>query len=153
MKTFEKISFIKECEVKELFDFHLNVENLKHITPPDIKVNLLSQDFHAHQGAILRIETTKYFIPTLWEVQIQKLQSPNILIDVALKSPFTFWEHSHIFTQKEGGCELKDIIKYELPLGRIGALFDFFIQKQLQQMFDFRHTVTAQILSQSSKSS
>lgn len=146
MKTFEKISYFEDCTAEELFSFHLDVENLKHITPRNIKMNLLSPDFHAHQGAILRIKTTKYFISTLWEVKIEKFQSPNILIDVALKSPFKYWKHMHIFTQKEKGCELKDVIEYELPLGKIGEIFDFVIRSELQKMFDFRHKVTQEIL-------
>jgi len=74
------------------------------------------------------------------------LESPNLLIDVALKSPFKYWKHSHVFTRKGTKCELKDIIEYELPFGVLGKLFNFFIQKELKSMCEFRHETTINIL-------
>lgn len=146
MKSFEKVSLIKNCTVEQLFDFHLDVSNLKKITPPDTKVELLNKEFIPHEGGVLDIKTVKNFIPTTWQVKIEKLEKPNILIDIALKSPFKYWEHSHIFTQKGNVCELKDVVKYELPFGKIGELFNFFIQKELNKMFEFRHKITKEIL-------
>lgn len=146
MKSFEKVSLIKNCTVEQLFDFHLDVSNLKKITPPDTKVELLNKEFIPHEGGVLNIKTVKNFIPTTWQVKIEKLEKPNILIDIALKSPFKYWEHSHIFTQKGNVCELKDVVKYELPFGKIGELFNFFIQKELNKMFEFRHKITKEIL-------
>ena len=132
MNSFEKISTVK-CTLDELFDFHLDIKNLKSITPLGTKVELINKDFIPHEGGILKIKTVKNYIPSTWEVQIAKIDKPNILIDIALKSPFKYWKHSHIFTQKGNICELKDIVEYELPFGKIGKLFDFFIQKELKK--------------------
>lgn len=145
MNSFEKVSTVK-CSLDELFDFHLDIKNLKNITPLDTKVELLNKDFIPHEGGVLKIRTVKSFIPTTWEVQIAKIDKPNILIDIALKSPFKYWKHSHIFTQRGNICELKDVVEYELPFGIIGKLFDFFIQNELKKMFDFRHKITKEIL-------
>lgn len=145
MEKFEKISLIK-CDIEDLFDFHLDVNNLKNITPKDTKVELLSKDFVPVEGKVLRIKTTKYFIPSIWEVRIDKLSRPNILIDIAIKSPFKSWKHSHIFTVKGDKCELKDIVIYELPFGFLGRFFNFLIQKDLSSMFEFRHNITKTIL-------
>ena len=93
MRSFEKVSIIKNCTIEQLFDFHLDVSNLKKITPPDTKVELLNKDFTPFEGGILDIKTIKNFIPTTWQVKIEKLQKPNLLVDVALKSPFEYWEH------------------------------------------------------------
>jgi len=146
MKTYEKTSLIR-CNIKELFDFHLDVKNLKAISPKAIKVSLLNENFIPKEGEILRLKTVKNFIPIIWEVKIQKLQSPNLLVDLAIKSPFAFWEHTHIFTQKENGfCELRDVVKYKPPFGIIGLVFNFVIKYELAKMFDFRHEVTKEIL-------
>ena len=145
MKKFEKISTIN-CKIEELFQFHTDMRNLVNITPPDTKVTLINKDFVPHEGGVLKIKTVKNFIPTTWEVKIDKIQEPNLLVDIALKSPFKYWKHSHIFTQKGNICELKDIVEYELPFGMIGNLFDFFIQNELKKMFDYRHKVTKEIL-------
>ncbi len=146
MKKYEKTFLIKNCSQKELFDFHLDTKNLKQITPKDTKVEILNENFTPKQGEILKLKTTKHFITTTWEVKIKKIQRPNLLVDFVLKSPFKFWEHSHIFTQVGKDCELKDIVTYELPFGKFGEFFDFFIQKELENMFKFRHKITKEIL-------
>lgn len=145
MKKFEKISTIN-CKIEDLFNFHLDMKNLENITPPNTKVDLINKDFVPHEGGILKIKTVKNFIPTTWEVKIDKIEEPNLLVDIALKSPFKYWKHSHVFTQKGNICELKDVVEYELPFGAIGNFFDFFIQKELRDMFDYRHKVTKEIL-------
>jgi len=146
MHVFEKVSMIKNCSLEEMFDFHLDINNLKKITPCDTKVFLLNETFKASQGEVLKLKTVKNFIPTIWEVKIEKLQRPNLLLDIALKSPFKHWEHSHIFAKKGNICELRDVVKYQAPFGKIGEFFDFFIQRELTKMFNFRHKVTKEIL-------
>ncbi|NVJ52966.1 MAG: SRPBCC family protein [Campylobacteraceae bacterium] len=145
MKKYEKVSLIN-CEIKELFDFHLNMNNLKAITPDNIKITLLDENFTPKEGAVLKIKTVKNFLPITWEVKIEKLESPDILVDLAIKSPFKYWKHSHVFTKRGNMCELKDIVEYELPFGKIGELFNFFIKKELDAMFTFRHNKTKKLL-------
>jgi len=147
MKTFEKISFLN-CDIDELFEFHLNMNNLKAITPLDTELELINKDFIPHEGGIVKIKTVKYFIPTRWDVKIDKLQRPNLLVDIAVKSPFKYWEHSHIFTKKGSMCELKDVVNYELPFGKVGELLDFLIRKELNTMFEYRHRITKGLLEQ-----
>ncbi|MBC8238737.1 MAG: SRPBCC family protein [Helicobacteraceae bacterium] len=146
MMRYEKSSLIR-CDIEELFSFHLDLKNLQAITPKDTKVSLVGEMFTPQEGDFLRLKTVKNFIPIDWEVLIYKVEEPNILVDLAIKSPFAFWEHSHIFTQKEDGmCELKDVIRYKAPFGFIGVLFDFFVSYELEKMFTYRHEVTKKIL-------
>lgn len=146
MNIYEKTSLIK-CDIQDLFDFHLDVANLKAISPKNIKVRLLNENFVPKEGAVLKLKTVKNFIPIIWEVEIDTLDAPNLLVDVAQKSPFKSWKHSHIFTQiDENTCELKDIVEYSLPFGILGSLFDFVIQYELESMFVFRHQVTKERL-------
>jgi len=79
-------------------------------------------------------------------VQIEKLEKPNILIDVALKSPFKYWKHQHVFTKQGDFCELKDIIEYKLPFGILGKLVNPFLRNDITSMFDYRHEQTKKIL-------
>lgn len=145
MKTFEKTTLIN-CDIQELFDFHINMKNLEAITPLNMDFELINKDFVPYEGGIVKIRTVKNFIPTSWEVKIDKLQSPDLLVDIAVKSPFKYWEHSHIFTKKGSLCELKDVVKYELPFGKFGELFDFIIRKELKTMFEYRHKITKELL-------
>ena len=52
----------------------------------------------------------------------------------------------HIFIEKNGFCELKDEIKFEMPFGFIGNLFSAFIILDIKNMIDFRHKKTKEIL-------
>nr|WP_321268171.1 SRPBCC family protein [uncultured Sulfurimonas sp.] len=146
MGIYEKKSLI-ECKVEDLFNFHLDTNNLKVISPKGVKVTLLNEGFIPKEGAVLRLKTVKNFIPMIWEVKIDRLDAPNLLVDIAMKSPFKKWKHSHIFTQiDENLCELKDVVEYTLPFGFLGSFFDFFIQYELKSMFEFRHKVTKKLL-------
>lgn len=144
MKTLEFKTLINTTDDK-LFEFHTDSNNIKEITPSNTKVELLNEDTSTFLNKIIKIKTTKFFISTYWEVKIEKLDYPNILIDIALKSPFKFWRHQHIFTQQNNQCELKDIIEFELPFGILGKLFEPFIELDIRNMFEYRHKKTKEI--------
>ena len=146
METFEKITLI-DCSEKELFDFHLDTNNIKLITPKHTKVELLDYEDSTYEGKIVKIKTTRAFISMNWIIKIEKLQYPNLMVDVAIKSPCSYWEHSHIFTQKGNLCELKDNIKFKLPFGIFGKLILPFIKKDIKNMFEYRHLQTKKYFS------
>lgn len=145
MKKFEKSTLIK-CSAEELFDFHTNTTNLTKITPPNIKVKLLTPDFKAQEGEILKLKSIKNFVPINWTVKISKHERPKKIVDIALKSPFKYWEHQHIFIQHEKFTELKDVVIYEMPFGIIGEILEPFVYSDLLNMFEYRHTQTKKIL-------
>lgn len=89
METFEKTTLI-DCSAKELFDFHLDTNNIKLITPKHTKVELLDYEDSTYEGKIVKLKTTRAFICMNWTIKIEKLKYPNLLVDVALKSPFSY---------------------------------------------------------------
>ncbi|MDX9742298.1 MAG: SRPBCC family protein [Arcobacteraceae bacterium] len=145
METFTQTSLIN-CTLEKLFDFHLDTNNIKLITPSHTKVELIEYEEATFEGKIIKLKTTRAWVPIDWIVKIEKYEYPNLMVDVALKSPFVFWEHQHIFTKKGSMCELKDVIKYKLPFGILGKLIAPFIKKDIANMFDYRHKQTKQIL-------
>ena len=145
VKIFSKSSFIN-CTLDELFAFHMNVNNIKKITPSNIKVELLDHDTRKFECRIHNIRTTKYFIPFHWKIKIDKKEKPNILVDCAVQSPFKVWCHQHIFTQKGNVCELKDVIEYEIGYGVLGKIVSPFVEYELNSIFDYRHIQTKKIL-------
>ena len=145
METFTQTSLIN-CTLEELFDFHLDTNNIKLITPSHTKVELIDYEETTFEGKIIKLKTTRAWVPIDWIVKIEKYEYPNLMVDVALKSPFAFWEHQHIFTKKGSMCELKDVIKYKLPFGIVGKLIAPFIKKDIANMFIYRHKQTKQIL-------
>lgn len=81
----------------------------------------------------------------MWEVQVAKLESPTLLLDRALQSPFKKWEHRHEFKEVKDGVEMCDIIDYELPFGPLGFLLKSIVKKDLDRMFEYRHIKTKEI--------
>lgn len=145
METFTQTSLIN-CTLEELFNFHLDTNNIKLITPSHTKVELIDYEEGTFEGKIIKLKTTRAWVPIDWIVKIEKYEYPNLIVDVALKSPFAFWEHQHIFTKKGSMCELKDVIKYKLPFGIVGKLIAPFIKKDIANMFIYRHKQTKKIL-------
>ena len=145
MKKIIKTSLI-DCTLEELFDFHLDSQNITKITPSNTKVQLLSEDTPAFEGKIVKLKTIRMFIPIIWEVRIEKLEKPNILVDLAIKSPFKYWKHQHLFTQKGNECELQDIIEFELPFGIFGKIIEPLLTFDIKKMFEYRHKKTKEIL-------
>lgn len=145
MKQISQTSIIN-CTLEELYRFHLDSNNITKITPKGIQVELLSDDTHTYEGKILKLKTTKLAIPTYWEVEIEKVIKPLLLIDRAVKSPFKYWRHQHLFSQKGKMCELKDIIEFQLPFGVLGKLFEPFIELDIKNMFEYRHKKTKELL-------
>ncbi len=147
MHTFKKSSIIN-CSVEELYDFHTNSANISKITPPNIKVEMLSDDLQTKVGLEIKIKTTQYFVSNIWHVKIIKVDTPNEIVDEAIKSPFKYWKHTHKFLKKGNKAELIDIIEYELPFGFLANLFSGLVYNQLQDMFDYRHQKTKEIFNQ-----
>jgi len=145
METIIQSTFIK-CTLEELFNFHLDTNNIKLITPKHTKVELINYEEKTYEGKIIKLKTTRAFIPINWIVKIEKYQYPNLMVDVAIKSPFAFWEHQHIFTQKGNKCELKDAIKYEPPFGILGKFIAPLLKKDIINMFEYRHKQTKLLL-------
>ena len=60
METFEKTTLI-DCSAKELFDFHLDTNNIKLITPKHTKVELLDYEDSTYEGKNSKAKNYKSF--------------------------------------------------------------------------------------------
>jgi len=128
---------------KELFNFHMDFKNVKVITPKDIKVEILEKPDNLKEGEIIKVKSTKMFISQLWEVKVTKIIENKEIIDVAIKSPFSFWKHRHIFKKTIEGTELIDEIEFELPFGLLNKIGEpIFAKLILEDMFSKRQYLT-----------
>lgn len=138
----EKRSVINCC-VQSLFDFHCDENNLSRITPPSIKMTMSNMRLTDKGQKVIDMKIKRWFITTHWQIKIIKMQEPHIMIDMALKSPFSSWEHHHIFNDLgHNQCELYDCIEYHLPLGFLGQIASFIIRYDIGCMLDYRHKKT-----------
>jgi len=146
LRRYEKSSLLR-CSAEKLFKFHLESKNLQKITPKEIKVELLEDSTDIYEGKILHLNITRSFFMQKWEVKIERLDEPKMIVDNALRSPFGYFVHTHLFTPLDAKhCELRDRIHYKLPFGFIGDLFGALVHRELEKMFSYRHKKTRELL-------
>ena len=146
MRHYEKKSIVS-CSQEALYHFHTDLHNLIKLSPKGTKVKVLDPVFQPKEGSRFRLRVVKNFIPMIWGIEIQTMRKPHLLVDIATKSPFVFWRHTHKFEQLEDGRSLLwDLVEYEAPFGFLGRAFDFIVQYELEKLFRHRHDVTKKIL-------
>jgi ligand-binding SRPBCC domain-containing protein len=61
---------------------------------------------------------------------------PRQFADVQVRGPYAFWQHTHLFEEKEGGTLCQDDVRY-WPRGGwlVNALF---VRRDVQRIFRYR---------------
>ena len=80
-----------------------------------------------------------------WKTLISKWDSPHEFVDEQLSGPYKQWIHTHSFEEVGPNQTLiTDEVRYRLPLEPFGDIAHFFVERQLDYIFDFRETVVAE---------
>ncbi len=135
------------CSVKTLFDFHADTKNLPLITPTDTSVEILKLETPLKQGneAVLRIK--KGWLSFVWELTFEKVVYPTLIIDVATRSPFRLFRHEHHFIEVDDAHSiLRDEVTFSLPFEPLSTVALWFVKKDMQKMFAYRHARTKEII-------
>lgn len=136
------------CNVKTLFNFHADTNNLPLITPKDTSVKILKLDTPLKEGneAVLRIK--KGWLAFTWELTFEKVDYPHLIVDVATRSPFKTFRHEHHFIEVNGGHSiLRDEVTFSLPFEPFSAIAVWFVKRDMHKMFAYRHAQTKVYLS------
>lgn len=135
------------CSVKALQAFHLNVENLALITPPHTAVTVLETPKNIEAGRRVRLAIRRMGITLMWELMFERVDE-EVIIDVALHSPFQQFCHQHRFIAVDANhAMLHDIVEFRMFSGWLtwlGWLVHPFIKRDLLTMFAYRHMKTQQ---------
>ena len=91
-----------------------------------------------------------------WEAEISEFAWNDHFCDIQLRGPFTSWKHSHRLrpeTRADNsgglihGTMLRDEVGYTMHFGRLGEIAQrLFISRQIQSIFNYRHTLTLELL-------
>lgn len=131
-----------------VFAFFNNPENLGRITPPGIRVEIVSGPEHPRVGDTMLLKVGRGPIVLSWEARFIEFEPGVRFVDEQGKGPFKSFRHQHVFEDAgDGRTRLIDIIDYEPPFGLLGVLADWlFLSRDLKQMLDYRHKRTREIL-------
>jgi len=117
--------------------FHTDTHNLPLITPPSIGVKIVSME---NNNVILDIK--KFGITTRWEMALEK-NCPLSIVDVMMKGPFASFRHERRFiAEGENHTRMEETITLAPPIPFLGSLFFWFVKKDMDAMFAYRHKMT-----------
>jgi uncharacterized protein len=138
---------------RDAFDWHARPGAFERLNPPWDPVRLVRWEGGIEDGA--RVEFTVRMGPVRrrWVAEHRGFTDGRQFQDVQVRGPFAEWEHTHtILPHGDDGSELRDEIRYRLPVGPLGRLFGGrMAERQLRRVFRYRHCVTAGDLSAHAK--
>jgi len=60
-------------------------------------------------------------------------------VDTQLRGPYRRWHHTHRFESVGDETIVEDIVRYALPLGRLGRLMHtLMVRRDVERIFDYR---------------
>jgi|SRR5581483_5958115 len=126
--------------ISTVFDFFSRVENLEQITPPWMHFRILTPPpIVMKPGAIIAYSLRVRGVPLRWLTEIERWNPPHEFIDIQAKGPYSFWRHTHRFSEVDGGTLIADTVVYALPFGLLGRLAHRVqVARDLSHIFDYR---------------
>jgi len=133
--------------IEEVFDFFSDAHNLERITPPFLKFQVLRTSTPAiEEGTLIDYKLSLHGLPMRWQSRIESWVAGERFVDVQVKGPYQEWHHTHEFEAFGDGTIVRDRVRYRLPMGGFGdAIGGPLVQRDVQQIFEFRHQKIAEI--------
>ena len=127
----------------EVFAFFAEARNLETITPAWLNFRILtSQPVAMRAGTLLEYRLRWHGLPIPWQTRIEEWSPSRAFTDVQLRGPFRLWRHVHTFLAEPEGTRMRDVVRYELPLGPIGEIAHaLMVSRDLERVFDHRFHV------------
>jgi ligand-binding SRPBCC domain-containing protein len=143
LRTFLKRTRIP-ASAEAVFAWHAAPDALQRLTPPWTRVRVVTRSGGIEPGARVLLEISFGPLRLRWLAEHRDWIPGREFTDVQLAGPFACWHHTHRFLPYgRDECILEDEVRYALPLGRLGDwLAGWYVRRQLERLFAFRHRVT-----------
>ena len=127
----------------EVFSFFESPGNLAVITPPSMRFRILTHPpIVMRQGAVFEYRVRVMGVRMRWKSLISEYTPPFRFVDEQVKGPYTFWHHTHTFTEVPGGTMIGDEVRYAMPFGIVGSMAHCLaVRRQLEHIFSHRSQV------------
>lgn len=128
--------------LKEVFEFHVHIDNISRVTPPWIKTRIVHTPDELKEGSELTVHVRQFGVWFPWDVSVVTLRPYTLMVDIqSNRGPFALWKHEHRLSGNDGRVVLTDVITYALPLGLLGRFVDAVFFRHLQKkVFGYRHS-------------
>jgi ligand-binding SRPBCC domain-containing protein len=133
---------------EEVFEPFSRAANLEAITPPWLGFQIVTQfPIEMREGAIIEYKLRFHGVPVRWRTEIVVWDPPHRFVDLALRSPFALWHHTHEFEEVDGGTLARDTVRYRVGFGPLGELAHaLVVGKDLEAIFDFRREAITRLI-------
>lgn len=142
--SIQKKTFIK-APIEQVWEFFSSPQNLEKITPKDMRFEILTE---LNGDPVFEGQIIEYYVRPMmnqkmhWVTEITGVKQNEYFTDRQLKGPYKLWDHKHTFVEKDGGVEMTDVVKYQLPLGFLGQIAHaLFVRKRVEEIFEYREQV------------
>ena len=128
---------ILDANVEAVCAFHTDTRNLPLITPPSIKVDIVKMEPNS-----VSLDIQKFGITTRWEMALEK-KCPHSIVDIMTKGPFASFRHERLFVAVGENCtRMDETITLSSPIPIFKSLFFWFVKRDMDAMFAYRHAKT-----------
>ncbi|MEM6506532.1 MAG: SRPBCC family protein [Planctomycetota bacterium] len=144
--------YVKESTIaatpRAVFDFHESPDALTQLIPPWENMEVVESAGSLKPGSRVVVKGRKGILPMKWVAVHTEYDPPHLFADKAESSPFSYWYHRHhMIDDGQGRTVLRDEVDFLPPLGVVGrVLGGWFILRQLEKMFAYRHETTKRIV-------
>lgn len=132
----------------EVFAFFADATNLERITPPFLRFRIASPTpIEMQRGARIDYRLSLHGVPVRWRTLIARWEPGRCFVDLQLRGPFAYWEHTHTFEEGPTGTTVRDRVRYRMPFGPAGALaHGVLVARDLDRVFAHRHVEVERLL-------
>jgi ligand-binding SRPBCC domain-containing protein len=132
---------------RDLFPFFADARNLARITPPELGFHILTpMPIAMGVGTLIDYEIRLWGVGMRWRTEITNWTPPVEFVDTQVRGPYAEWVHRHRFIEMPDASTLvEDAVRFQLPLGRAGAIAGPIVRRQLRRIFEYRRAVIARL--------
>lgn len=125
------------------FDWHARPGAFERLTPPWLETRIVEDSNGIETGSRLVFEVKKGPAWIRWVAEHRDTVQGERFTDIQISGPFAYWRHVHRFEPTSTGCRLRDQIRFALPFSWLShPLAGWFVRRDLERLFTFRHQAT-----------
>ena len=124
----------------DVFAFFADARNLEAITPPLLRFALVTPaPIVMGRGTLIRYRLRVHGVPVSWLTAITQWDPPRGFVDEQLSGPYALWQHTHTFEADGDETIMRDVVRYRIGFGPLGALADaLLVRRDIAGIFDYR---------------